>query len=151
MTGPDLRFDSDAELDALVRAFERGEAAPAAAFTHQAHLAVALAYLERYGLQAATSRMRQGLLAFLRRALGDDAAAQVRYRETITVFWLRLLAAALAGTDARRPLHERVNALLVRYRDATVIRRYYSEARLYAPEARDRFLEPDLRPLPPLP
>lgn len=147
MTRPDLRFADERALDALVHAFERGQAPPGG-FSHQAHLAVALTYLERYGLEAATERMRRGLLAFLRRALGDDAAAAVKYRETITVFWLRLLASALAREDASRPLVERVNALLPRYGDAGLIRDYYSESRLYSEAARECYLEPDLMPLP---
>lgn len=150
MSRPDLSFADDAALDALVDAFERGES-PAGGFSHQAHLAVALCYLERYGLPGATEHMRSGLLAFLRRALGDDTAARVKYRETITVFWLRVLAWALAPEDATRPLFERVNALLPRYRDAHLIRDYYSEARLYSEDARERFLEPDIKPLPPAP
>lgn len=150
MSRPDLRFDRDEELHDLVRAFERGEA-PSAGFSHQAHLAVALAYLDRYGLAEATTRMRAGLREFLRRALGDDTAARVKYRETITVFWLRLLASELAREASDEPLHARVNAILARFRDASIIGEYYSEARLYGDEARVRFVEPDLKPLPPVP
>jgi hypothetical protein len=144
---PDLTFDDDDALDALVAAFERGEA-PSGGFSHQAHLAVALTYLARHGMDGATPRMRAGLLSFLERNLGDAVAARVKYKETITVFWLRLLAAELASTDPGLPLHERVNPLLARYRDASIIRSYYSSERLDSDEARGRFVEPDLRPLP---
>ena len=145
----DLTFDNDSDLDALVAAFERGDA-PSGGFTHQAHLAVALTYLDRHGLEGATERMRSGLLSFLQRAFGDRTAAEVKYRETVTVFWLRLLAAELASTDASRPLHERVNPLLARYRDAATIRDYYTQQRLESDEARQRFVEPDRKPLPPM-
>ncbi len=143
----DLVFGADADLDALVTTFERGEA-PAGGFSHQAHLAVALTYLDRHGIEGATDRMREGLLNFLQRALGDRTAAEVKYRETVTVFWLRLLAAELASTDASRPLFERVNPLLARYRDASTIHTYYTSERLDSDEARRRFLEPDRKPLP---
>ena len=143
----DLVFGTDAELDALVDAFERGEA-PAGGFSHQAHLAVALTYLDRHGIDGATERMREGLLSFLQRAFGDRTAAEVKYRETVTVFWLRLLAAELASADASRPLCERVNPLLARYRDAATIHSYYTRERLESDEARRRFLEPDRKPLP---
>lgn len=143
----DLRFDSEAALGDLADTFERGEV-PEGGFSHQAHLAVALTYLDRYGLDGATPRMRAGLLSFLERNLGDAVAARVKYKETITVFWLRLLAAELASTDPGLPLHERVNPLLARYRDASIIRSYYSSERLDSDEARGRFVEPDLRPLP---
>ena len=145
----DLTFDADADLDALVAAFERAEA-PAGGFSHQAHLAVALTYLDRHGLEGATERMRSGLLSFLEHAFGDRSAAEVKYRETVTVFWLRLLAAELAASDASRPLHERVNMLLARYRDASTIRDYYTRERLESDEARQRFVEPDRKPLPPI-
>lgn len=143
----DLRFDSDAELNDLVTTFEGG-GTPEGGFSHQAHLAIALAYLARHGLDDAVSRMRAGLLTYLERNLGDATAARVKYKETVTVFWLRLLAAELASTDPALPLHERVNPLLARFRDASIIRSYYSPDRLDSDEARDRFLEPDLRRLP---
>lgn len=145
----DLRFETDADLDALTAAFERGDA-PAAGFSHQAHLAVALTYIHRHGIQGATERMRAGLLNFLERAFGDRAAAEVKYRETVTVFWIRLLAAELAASDASRPLHERVNPLLGLYRDAATIGEYYTQQRLESDEARLRFVEPDRKPLPPV-
>jgi len=145
----ELQLGSDEAFAALVRDFERG-VAPPGGFTHQAHLAVALAYLDRYGMESATERLREALLGFLRRALGDDTAAAVKYRETITVFWLRLLAAALARTDPELPLHARAAPLLARYRDAGIIHAYYSDDRLYSEEARKRFLEPDRKALPPL-
>jgi len=145
---PDLRFESDAALDDLVAAFERGEV-PEGKLSHQAHLAVALCYLDRYGLDGALGRMRAGLLSFLERAFGDEAAAHVKYRETTTGFWVRLLQRELDRADARLPLFERVNPLLERYRDASTIRRYYSAERLDSQEARQRYLEPDLQPLPP--
>ncbi len=146
---PDLTFDNDVDLNDLVAAFERGHT-PVGGFSHQAHLAVALTYLDRYGLQGATEHMRAGLLQFLEHALGDRTAAEVKYRETVTVFWVRLLAAELASTDRSRPLHERVNPLLARYRDAATIREYYTQQLLESEEARRRFVEPDRKPLPPM-
>lgn len=143
----DLRFDDDDALDDLVAAFERGEV-PEGGFSHQAHLALALAYLDRYGQEEALRRIRSALLAFLERAFGDATAARVKYRETVTGFWVRLLASELSRTDPQLPLAERVNPLLERYRDASTIRRYYSAARLDSEEARQRYLEPDLQPLP---
>ncbi len=140
-------FDSDAALAGLVDDFEHG-IAPEGGFSHRAHLAVALAYLDRYGEEGAIEHMRAGLLRFLELALGDPVAARVKYRETMTVFWVRLLAAGLAGTDPALPLHRRIAPLLERYGDASVIRSYYSQERLESDEARTRYLEPDLRPLP---
>lgn len=143
----DLAFATDTELDELVGAFERQEA-PAGGFSHQAHLAVALTYLDRHGLDDGLDRMRRGLLAFLEHALGDRTAARVRYKETVTAFWMRLLASELAAADPALPLHMRVNALLARHRDSGEVRTYYSRERLDSPEARTSYLEPDLRPLP---
>ena len=140
-------FDSDEAIATLVRDFERGQA-PDGGFSHQAHLAVALAYIDRYGTEGATEHVRDGLLHFLELALGDPVAARVKYRETVTVFWVRLLAAELAATDPSLPLHRRIAPLLERYRDASTIRSYYSTALLDSDEARERFLEPDLKPLP---
>lgn len=146
----DLHFDGDEGLESLVAGFERGDA-PSGGFTHQAHIAVALVYLHRYGLDGAIERLRETLLAFLERSLGDATAARVKYRETVTGFWLRLLDAELAHSEQGPALFARVNPLLDRYRDASIIRLYYSAERLDSDEARATYLEPDLKPLPPRP
>jgi hypothetical protein len=145
--GATPRFTREEQLDALIDAFERAEPPPGG-FDHAAHLAVAFAYLERHPVEDAVDRVRQGLLHFLRRQLGDDTAAQVRYRETVTVAWMRLVAAARAGQDPSLPRLVRLQQVLDLLGGPATLRRYYSEARLDDPEARARFLEPDLRPLP---
>ncbi len=135
------------DLDDVLSAFARAEI-PAGGFGHAGHLAVAFGYLEGHALDAATERMRRGLLRFLRRQLGDETAARVRYRETLTVFWMRLVASARDLQDPTRPRLERFLEVLDRYGDPGVVYRFYSQERLDDPEARERFLEPDLAPLP---
>lgn len=142
-----------AELDELVATFERGEL-PEGGFGHAAHVAVAFAFLEDAatdgsGLQGATDRMRAALRRFLRAQLGDDVAVDVKYKETITVAWMRLVAAARAPQDPARPRLERLQEVRQRLADTRVLLRYYSQQRLDDPAGRTAFLEPDLAPLPP--
>src|SRR5215216_4748874 len=77
--------------EAFARAFEAGTVGPAD-FDHVAHVRVAWVYLrEAESLDEALSRMRDGIRGFA-------AAAGVpgKYHETITVLWMRVLAAARA-------------------------------------------------------
>jgi hypothetical protein len=118
-----------------------------ARWTHQAHLAVGLWHLRRHGEAEALELLRSSI-----RAHNDSAGivndADNGYHETLTRFWLRLLAdheaahpqSTLAGSPAlllRSPLASAEAPL-----------RHYSAARLFSPEARAGWLEPDLTPLP---
>jgi hypothetical protein len=106
---------------AFARAFERGEIA-AADFHHASHLRLALAYLEETGsVDEATERMASALRRF-----ATAAGHPEKYHETITLFWMRMLARLL---DKNLPLA------------------YYSRERLWSDQARTAWLEPDLQPI----
>src|SRR5207237_1035947 len=96
-------FASDTEVAALVSAFENASI-PASEFTHVAHIAVALSYLNSFPPEQALERMREKIRAF---------AAHHRvgnlYHETVTTFWMRLLE-HVAGTSAfDLPLWRRIH------------------------------------------
>ena len=103
----------------LLGAFERGELG-AADFPHETHVRVAwLLALEPDGFE----RLAAGI-----RRIAERAGVPERYHETMTRAWFELVAQA-AG------------ALL----DRRLLERYYSQAVLES--GRDRWVEPDLRPL----
>lgn len=112
-------------------------------WTHQAHLRVAWAYLARHPLEAATELVRGGIRRLnAARGAGPDA-----YHDTITVAFVRVIAAR------RGPPGETFPAFLARNPDLLdksfpAVLRHYSEARLYSPDARCGFVEPDRDPLP---
>jgi hypothetical protein len=71
----------------------------------------------------------------------------VGYHETITVAWLRIIAATIRhyGAPARADdFCDRHPHLLA----PTLLRLFYSRERLASPESKIRFVEPDLNPLP---
>jgi hypothetical protein len=73
----------------LTRAFERGEI-PNETFHHSSHLHVAWTYLcECSSVNEASARMRMTLRKF-----AASAGKPEKYHETITLFWMYVLAAA---------------------------------------------------------
>ena len=77
------RYQSEAEIQAVVRGFEACETG-ADDFNHPEHLVVAVCYLHAMDRDAALDRMRAGLLRFLGHHEGDTG----KYSEEITVFWI---------------------------------------------------------------
>ena len=129
---------TDAEL---AIAFDRGEV-PHAEFHHREHLRVAWAYLQTYGtVDAAAAHMRTTLMAFA----GAVGKAD-KYHETLTVFWIRLLAQIREGLDEVGEFDDILSAhgyLL----DKDTPLAYYSRARLFSDEARLVWVAPDVRSL----
>src|SRR5467141_3559695 len=91
-------FTSDAEVAALVTAFEKATI-PASEFTHVAHIAVALSYLNEMPPNAALERMREKIRAF-----AAHHGVSNLYHETLTTFWMRLLdhVASTSDVDSSR-------------------------------------------------
>ncbi len=124
----------------FARRFERGEIAPAD-FHHLEHLRLAWAYLgECASIEAASARMCQAIRDF-----ATQAGSPGKYHETMTIFWVRLLAGAHACNadqelSAVLPAH-------AQFLDKDAPLRYYSHARLFSDAARAAWLPPDLSPL----
>jgi len=139
--------DPDAQVRALVKRFERGTL-PLDEWNHAAHLAVATYYLTLLGeVGPALSRTRAGILRF--NALhGIEQRVDSGYHETLTVFFVRLVAARLAEPGAPGGLADRVAWVRERLHDRRVVLDYYSRPLLNSWDARTGWVEPDLRPLP---
>lgn len=114
---------------AFLEALERGTF-PRDAMDHRAHLRLALL------CRGEPQRARDLLLTYVTKIGG-----LVKYNETLTQVWLRLVAAHAERT---------VDALMATpLADSNLPFRHYSPERLWSDEARAKFIEPDLRPLPP--
>src|ERR1041385_8585835 len=133
-------FCSDDEVKLLVAAFESGDL-PAAEFKHSAHLAVALAYLSESPLAEATERMRRSLECFIQRH------NQTGYHETLTVFWMRLLAHLAVARYPEMPLWQRANAVIASHGTKWPVEAHYSKDLVSSSNARQTWVEPDLIPL----
>lgn len=139
--------DPDARVRSLVKAFERGTL-PLAEWDHAAHLAVATYYVTLLGeIGPALERTRAGVLRF--NALhGIEQRVDSGYHETLTVFFVHLVAARLAEPGAPRGLADRVAWVQRRLHDPRVVLDYYSRPLISSWDARTGWVEPDRRPLP---
>jgi hypothetical protein len=136
-----MMFADIEEVAVLRSRFERCELS-GAEFNHASHVAViTLDLLEAAAPQQALQRMSAALKQF---AAHHGSTA---YNQTITVFWLALIAhfvaehASATGTEV-------INAAVERFADKQLVFAHYSRERVLSAAAKSRFIAPDLRPLP---
>lgn len=127
--------------DEFVRAFLKGWPADFH-FGHREHLRLAWLVIERHGQEMAVEIVGNGL-----RKMAAAQGQSVLYNETMTRFWIRLVAHV---RDVKGPLMgfdgaiEQVPMLL----DKSLPFKHWTRELMFSPEARERWVEPDLRPMP---
>ena len=150
------RFGDDATF---LAAFERCEY-PYEAWDHRAHIRMAFLYLCALPFDGALERIRSGIQAY-NRAKDVPEGLTRGYHETLTVGWARLVVGAIlddaaagrasaGGRDPATPTPES-RAFCDRHPellDTRRLDRHYTTERLWSPEAKRDFIEPDLEPLP---
>ena len=104
------------EIEEVVQGFENCTTAKEA-FTHRQHLTVAVRYLYQSGEEQALDNMRMGLLRFL----GHHGVAQGKYREDLTVSWLKLIKGTVDEMDSSLGLLEITNNVLDRLSNSSLI------------------------------
>jgi hypothetical protein len=122
-----------------------------AEWTHEAHLAACL-WLLAERPDVTPERDLPGIIRRFNESVGGVNDATQGYHETITQCFIRTIRVFLAGVQTKRPLVDKVNALLLApdgRRDWPL--RFYSPGRLFSVEARLGSVAPDLAPLPLLP
>ena len=135
--------DDDA-IRIIVQKFENCEFSPEE-FTHRHHLTVASWYLCAETQADALSRMRTALQRFIAHH------GKQGYHETITRFWMELLAAYLNELPDSMPLVSRVNSAVECYRSKEILFSYYTRELLMSDAARQAWIAPDLQPIGTLP
>ena len=138
-------FASTDQIRELADAFERCDL-PRDAWTHDAHLAVALWYLVCYGPAEGGERVRAGIQRF-NAVKGVPQTPDSGYHETITRFYLWAVRRHLRDAPRDASIADLANTLVAAWRDRDRPLEYYSRERLMSPEARVGWLEPDLRAL----
>ena len=133
-------FKDDEEIAELVRRFESCELHPAD-FRHYQHLTVALWYVRRFADDMASEKMRLGIQK-LAAAYGKSG-----YHETITLFWVAMVRDFAATAGAEEEICDLANRLVASFMNKDLIREYYSDELLASPEAKERWVEPDLKSL----
>lgn len=123
----------------LTRALERGDLGNES-FHHASHLQVGWTYLSESGsIEEACRKMAATLRRF-----ATAAGKPEKYHETITQFWIRLLAilrdsAAVYDLDAILKTNPRLL-------EKNLTLDYYSAETLWSDSARTTWVEPDLKP-----
>ena len=137
---------NEAELDEFLRGFEEGTY-PVKQWTHAAHLAMAGGYLTRMSADEALPFLRERIAAY-NVAQGGMNTDSSGYHESLTVFWIKLVAAHLAGLDPAMSRVEKVRSVVETFaprRD--IFREYWSFDVVKSVEARRSWIPPDLRAL----
>ena len=120
-----------------IAAFEAGDIDPAA-FDHEAHVYAGWLYLREYPLADAIARYTAAL-----KRLTEKLGIPEKYHETITWFFLLLIAERrAAANDDSWSSFRRANCDLFRKEDS-ILRRYYTDDVIRSSRARAAFMMPD--------
>lgn len=133
-------------LPYLVDAFER-RTLPARLWTHRAHLEVGLWYLLQHNWSLALLKMRNGILGY-NNITGTPNTSNSGYHETLTQFWLRILARYLTEHRTDLPYYQHCDAFWMSPESSNELPlEYYSGNRLFSIQARAEWVAPDLKKL----
>ncbi len=138
-----MHFESDEEVELLIERFENC-AVTAEEWTHAAHLTAALWYALHFELPEATNKMRAGIFK-LNEAHGMPNTPTRGYHETLTVFWMRIVMDFLNKTEDKSCLAKLANDLIAACGDSKLPLKFYNRRLLFSPEARAKYIEPDLK------
>ena len=114
-----------------------------AQFNHRAHIRLAYIYLAEHDTDAAHQLMRKALLSFL----NHHGINMSKYHETMTHAWIM----AVRHFMERTPSTESYNAFIEQnpsLLDSKIMLTHYTTEVLFSEEARARFVEPNLDPIP---
>jgi hypothetical protein len=140
----DSKFASDASAwsdEDFLRSFE-DLSLPAELFHHREHIRVAWLYLKSSDATRAGERMSKAIRKF-----ANHHGATQKYHHTLTLAWMRLVAAALVVAPEGYSF-ERFLAAHPELTDKNILGKFYSAELLQTAAAREGWVEPDLQPLP---
>jgi len=146
---PNLLSDAssaDTELEALVAGLV-ARTLPKEAWTHQAHLRVGLWHVIRHGPHAALGLLRERISRY-NEAVGGVNTDTDGYHESITRFYVGIIAEFVEQAPAHRSVADLADQLVAALGAKDLPLRYYSKDRLFTVAARRGWVAPDLRPLP---
>ena len=138
-------MDAPADIEAFVREFEHGTLSKAR-WTHEAHLLIALWYLDTHEVAAALPIVRQRIRAY-NDAVGTVNSDSSGYHESLTRLYLHAIAAhrAVHAADSIATAYRQLLETPIARRDWPLS--FYSKDRLFSVAARRGWVEPDLEPL----
>jgi hypothetical protein len=116
---------------------------PPEKFKHREHLKLAYIYLAHHDVDTAFEKMRGAILNFI----AQNGVDPGKFHETITRAWIlavRHFMEKTGGADSADHFVDQNPAML----DAKIMLSHYSAELLFSEEARERFADPDLDPIP---
>src|SRR6476646_10717177 len=136
------KYEKEDDVLDLVRAFEDASI-PRDEWTHAEHLIVALYYVSHHDVDTAIEKMRTGILNLLAYGFKVDLGKEMPYHETITVFWIRTVAAFDASSKGK-PLGDKIREIVNTLNKDHIFSCYTREL-LVADEARRGFITGDIQ------
>jgi hypothetical protein len=129
---------SEPEIDAFIAAFESGTL-PKERWTHAGHILTGACYVHSFGEAAAIARMRDHVSAF-NLAVGGQNTPTSGYHETVTVFWIKLIATSYLPEESRAAFaHATVQKFASK---RTIYADFYDFDLIASTEARRTWIEP---------
>lgn len=139
------KYETEKDVLDLVRSFEAATISREE-WKHPEHLIVALHYASHYDVETAIEKMRNGILNLLANGFKVDLTNEMPYHETITVFWIRAVAAFHVASNGK-PLGDRIAEMVAKF-DKEYLLTFYSRELVFSDCARKAFVEPDLAQIP---
>ncbi len=134
-------WETETSLAAFIAGFEDGTYRKAM-WTHQAHVVMAAHYLTTYTVPEATRIIRAGIPAY-NVAQGGKNTEDSGYHETLTIFWIWVVAGFLATLPEGTPRLQMIGAAAERFgRDAAFHERFYGYNVIDDVEARRTWVPP---------
>ena len=122
---------------------------PRPEWTHRAHIKIAFLYLRQHPFETALDKIRIGIQK-LNAANKVPEGPDMGYNETTTVAFAHLVAAVMAayGSVFPTPTADAFCDCHTQLLSPHVLRFFYSPAQRMHPDAKTKFIPPDLSPLP---
>ena len=139
-----MTFTTDIDIDRIASGV-LDRSLPKAEWTHAAHFALAL-WLLRHRESVLT--IIPGIIRAYNEATGVQNTDASGYHETITLASVRAAASFAAGFAADHPVFDLTNRLMAsELGRSDWLLAYWSKERLFTPQARREWVEPDLKAL----
>jgi len=139
-------LDSEETIDLFLYAFF-DHTLPKAQWTHAAHVTLAASLLHSAEVATVLPQVRNAIRSY-NEAVGTRNTDTSGYHETLTVFWLRVVAQKLRRLHPSSRL-EAVRAVVDAFGEQRALHKlYYSTDIVANTAARRVWVEPDLQPLP---
>lgn len=137
---------TEAEIDVWLAGFEAGTLAKERFGSHAGHVFTGACYVHEHGETGAIALLRERVKAF-NVAVGGQNTATAGYHETITVFWVKVLA-GLRGECPGIMRAEFARMAVERFGGRReMLREYYGFDVVASEEARREWVAPDARVL----